>query len=684
MRSPSTTPAIDRRACVWVRACALALILAGGDVRARTLTFSADTLRQPLASMQELRVELVEEAGHRTLTLAAARLDVPLLGVSGPLDWQCPLARADEGSWNCAGALRLRDAKAGTLAAQLTARVRGGRVELELDHDRTRVAIGIPFGGGAPVQATIDAMPAIWFDRPLQQVWANGRLGNGRVAAKFDVRDDGALDGTYGLTGFAFDSRDGRIAGDRLEVTGSFGVVDPGGKPQLRIDGRVAGGELLFGPVYTKLSGPPVRFAVDARADGGGRWTLRHLEWRDPDVIEIAASGVLRPAASAWLTQLEVDLEQARLPAAAQRYAGSWLAAHGFADLKLGGALSGSLALAANGMQRLAVHAKNIDVRDGSGRFELAGLDGDVDWAASGARPSTGLTWRSAELYRIPLAAGRAALHADHGALMLDRALDIGLLGGDLVIDEFTLRPGADQGERVSAGLALTGVSLPQLSKALGWPEFGGTLGGALPHVGYDGSVVTLDGGLLLDVFDGTLNVTDLRLERPFGVAPSLGADIDFRQLDLKLLTGAFSFGEITGRLGGHVHGLRLLDWKPTAFDAVLRADSGGRISQRAVGSLSSVGGSAGVGGGIQGVVLKMFDTFGYSRLGLSCRLADNVCRMGGIGASKPDSSGGGYTIVEGSGLPRITVVGFQRAVDWPTLVDRLQAATSGRPPIIE
>jgi hypothetical protein len=55
---------------------------------------------------------------------------------------------------------------------------------------------------------------------------------------------------------------------------------------------------------------------------------------------------------------------------------------------------------------------------------------------------------------------------------------------------------------------------------------------------------------------------------------------------------------------------------------------------------------------------------------------------MGGVPGS--DSSAGGYTIVEGSGLPRITVVGHQRRVDWPVLVSRLQAATAGQGPVVD
>ena len=106
-------------------------------------------------------------------------------------------------------------------------------------------------------------------------------------------------------------------------------------------------------------------------------------------------------------------------------------------------------------------------------------------------------------------------------------------------------------------------------------------------------------------------------------------------------------------------------------------AGEGGRISQKAVNNLTSVGGG-GIAGGLQGTVLKLFKTFGYRRIGLSCTLKGDVCSMGGLGPTKD-----GYTIVEGSGLPRLTVVGHQREVDWPTLVRRLKAATQGDGPVV-
>ena len=46
---------------------------------------------------------------------------------------------------------------------------------------------------------------------------------------------------------------------------------------------------------------------------------------------------------------------------------------------------------------------------------------------------------------------------------------------------------------------------------------------------------------------------------------------------------------------------------------------------------------------------------------------------MGGL-----HSAGDGFTIVEGAGIPRLDVVGFNGNVDWPTLVERLAAVGSG------
>ena len=153
-------------------------------------------------------------------------------------------------------------------------------------------------------------------------------------------------------------------------------------------------------------------------------------------------------------------------------------------------------------------------------------------------------------------------------------------------------------------------------------------------------------------------------------------------------LTEVLDFGSITGRLDGHVHDLRLVDWTPVAFDAemhsVRRPGVKQRISQRAVQNISSVGDSSFVGS-LQGRLIGLFNDFGYARLGISCRLANEVCTMAGLGDSLSSQGGNSFTIVAGAGLPRLDVVGFNRQVDWPTLVERLEAVGKGDvKPVVE
>jgi len=104
------------------------------------------------------------------------------------------------------------------------------------------------------------------------------------------------------------------------------------------------------------------------------------------------------------------------------------------------------------------------------------------------------------------------------------------------------------------------------------------------------------------------------------------------------------------------------------------------RISQRAVQNISSLGG-AGAGAAIQRSFLRFFDTFGYDRIGLTCRLVGGVCAMGGL----DDAGDHGYLMVKGGGLPALNVMGYNRRVSWDVLVSRLQAIAAGNSrPVIE
>jgi hypothetical protein len=113
--------------------------------------------------------------------------------------------------------------------------------------------------------------------------------------------------------------------------------------------------------------------------------------------------------------------------------------------------------------------------------------------------------------------------------------------------------------------------------------------------------------------------------------------------------------------------------WQPVRFDARIASSAGSyprKISQRAVQNISALGG-AGAAAAIQRSLLRFFEQFGYDRLGLSCRLENGVCQMDGI-----ERAPQGFVIVKGGGIPAISVIGYNRAVDWAELVERLKRIT--------
>jgi hypothetical protein len=219
----------------------------------------------------------------------------------------------------------------------------------------------------------------------------------------------------------------------------------------------------------------------------------------------------------------------------------------------------------------------------------------------------------------------------------------------------------------------VTPVSMEQFTTALGLPVMHGTLAAVIPAVSYQQSTLKVDGALLFKVFDGAIVAQNLVLETPFGRVPRLAADVEMRSLDLDLLTRTFSFGNITGRLDATVKALELVSWSPVRFDARVESSEGEyprRISQAAVQNISALGG-AGAGAAIERSFLRFFKEFGYSALGLSCKLENGVCLMGGI-----EDVPQGYVIVKGGGIPAIRVLGYNRNVGWHELIERLKRVT--------
>jgi len=669
----------DAPSITVLRIAVLALALLPAIGHARTLDLRADSLRSAVAVANGLhaRLDWPDAAPSGSLRIDADAIDASRYGYQfSNVHWECPLTRDGNGGWHCDGDVRAGNAKPLRLSlviapASTVARLSDGRSAVGLQRiaktpDSTRLLF--------------EQVPAAWLQAFTSTLWAEGRLQKGTLAGRLEVHAParGPLDvqGPLQLRGLALETPDGSIAAGALDADLQFGYSQDAGKRAISTDVTFRGGELLAGGLYAALPKTPVIANIRASQSGRNDWLFPVLRWNDGAAL--TANGDARYS-SAWALQaLNLQLQSKDLGTARDRYLTGWLGPAGFADLQLRGGMQAEIAKAASGLQSVHAHLLGVDAIDGKQRFALHGLDGDLRWTADTATVASGFHWNDGALFGITLGPARFALRSQSRRLQLDGAANIALLGGVLRLDRFDLTaPDAGNGARYVIGISLLKLQVAQLAKAFGWPAFGGTLDGTLPAARYENEVLSFDGGLTAQVFGGNLAIDKLAMERPFGADPSLNADVTIKGFDLKALTGVFGFGEITGRLDGHVHDLRLLDWSPIAFDAELHSDDNSpdrrRISQRAVADLSNVGGG-GFAGGLQSQALKLFQDFGYARLGLSCKLANNVCHMDGVG-----SAGAGYTIVEGSGLPHITVIGYAREVDWPTLVSRLRAATEGK-----
>jgi len=636
-----------------------------------------DRVVTPVATLEQVRVRVDWPAGASTgeLQLWAGRVDAPDLGYRyRDLHWRCPLRRDGEDGWRCEGALR-----AGRAAPmQLAVRFDAATTHASLGQGKARIALDRD--AASPDLTTFDLtrVPVQWAQVLLAKAWPEARFKSGELDARLTIDAPAnrplRISGPLALRGIGLETADATIAGENL---GGRFAIDYRTTPALSllaVDGELRGGEFLAGNTYVALPATPVGLRIDALQRAGAGWELPSIEWRDGDAL--TAEGSARFGTDASLQVFAIDVHSGDMSPLRQRYLSGWLGLFGMGEVDLHGAMDLRVQVRDGLLQVADASLHGVDLRDPNERFVFTGLQGDVRYSA-GAPVQSELRWQGGKLYGLDFEAARLPFASAEGLLRFREDAIVPLLGGRMTFRDLTIRPPqGEAGADIRFALVLDDIDFGRVSEALGLPAFQGRLSGTIPNARYANERIDFDGGLSMQLFDGQVAFSSLALERPFGSAPSLSADIALDDLDLLPLTEVLGFGSITGRLDGRITGLRLVDWTPVAFDARFITDARPgvkqRISQRAVQNISSVGDASFVTS-LQGQLIGLFDDFGYRRIGIGCRLANEVCSMSGL-----HSANNAFTIVEGAGIPRLSVVGFNRQVDWPTLVERLTAVGSG------
>lgn len=664
----------------------IGLLVTSAPAQARTLSARIARITAPVASLEQVSVRLEWPADAETgeLILSARRVVAPDLGYRfDDLTWRCPLQRpANQRGWRCEGEIR----SAGRRPLKLGVDLATATTDAVLSRGAANLALHRNAGSPDITRLDLTRVPLAWSQALLAQAWPAANLKAGTMSGRLDIDTASKrplrVEGRLALSGLGLDTPDGGIAAEGLGAQFDIDFRKSAGLSLLTLDGRMRGGEVLVNSAYIALPATPVAVSLAARQQGAGGWEIPQLLWDDGGALKVEGSLGFDPQLNLDDADLRVNSDD--LVPLSPRYLSGWLGMAGLSGLQLHGAITAHMRMQGGSVIRADADLREVSVIDGQQRFRFDGLNGRPVFSAH-APVQSNLAWRGGAIHGLAFGAAELPLASAGGSIGLREAVTVPMLGGNLRFEALNLRPPAgERGLEFDFGLAVEGLDVGQLAAAMDWPAFEGRLDGRIPRARYANDRLDFDGALTTGMFDGNVQVSGLAMERPFGTAPTLSADIVMDDLNLESLTKVFGFGEITGALDGSIRNLRLVDWSAEGFDADLHTDPSWkgrrRISQRAVQDLSSVGGGGGLGNSLQAQALKLFDDFGYRRIGISCRLAEQVCDMDGLG-----SAGNGFIIVQGSGLPRLTVVGYNRRVDWPTLVERLTAVTQGESkPVIE
>jgi hypothetical protein len=644
------------------------LTVPGAQASDITATFSLNTRGAPSAHLQAQQVVLAEPIG----TLRSVEV-------------VCGAVVIHEPTFACRGGrLEARGGPTKSIAMQASMEYDSARQQTSAEGSAFAVA-----GGTAEFSSRIDArgwsLEAAAHALDVQQIRA-------LALPWFKVPESLAFDGHIDISGEAANRNDAfamnaEVRTADLNVMNDVGTVvaekvstgvrvaaervGRGYDIEARLDaGR---GQALSGPVLFDFGANTLKLEARGRYEDG-TLALAEISLFQKNLTEAHGHATVTLGQQPQVTQAHLDVASLLFPAAYTSFLQIGLAATDFGQLKTTGIARGTLDIENNVVQRAQLQINDLAMQDAKGKFAMSDVQAGLNWARdekATVQPSY-VSWGHASAYGINGGAARFDFVTNGFGFELSKAARVPIFDGAVVVNTLnTHRLGAADAD-LTFDAKIEPISMPQLSRAFGWPEMSGQLAGNIPGLTYRNRVLTVDGDLVASVFDGTIVGRGFRLQDPAGPWPRLFADVTARRLDLSLVTRTFAIGSITGRLDADIKNLELFNWSPVAFDAKLYSTPGDRskklISQKAVTSLSNVGGGGGgVTAALQSGVLKFFDDFRYEALGLTCKLENDVCLMGGI-----EPAGIGYYMVRGRGLPRIDIIGNQGRVAWPQLVAQI------------
>ena len=496
------------------------------------------------------------------------------------------------------------------------------------------------------------------------------------------------IGGRVAVAGAKFASPDASKVGENLSVGGPFELTADRQKQTSKIAGKFTAesGELLWGKFFGDVKSQRPVLELDADyLRGEDRVLCRRCQ------LQLAAVGALEVAGAIAGVGTTAEL---RLQATSKNFSPSgffefflretfnrqYPALDNFA---IGGQMAFDLALdgpldAFSAVGELTLKGGELRAKSNAWRIGPIALDlplsihlGENKMAARAPARRGKLTVESIRFAGQTVAPFTTTLALTDNSLRSHQPIAIGVFGGAIIVDKLFWPDLINDPKRVSFAAETRRLQLDELTQALNWPRFSGTLTGSIPEVQAAGDLLSTRGEIQAELFGGRVRVSKLEIGNPFSPLASIKFDARLDGVELEQLTRTFAFGRISGILEGSIENMILIDGQPSELSAELHSvDRGGeqRISVEALNKITVLS-SGEDAGALYGGLAGFFDSFRYSKLGFKVALKNDRLTLRGV-----ESRAGQEMLVVGSFLPpTVNIVSHTQNIAFSELLRRLE-----------
>jgi hypothetical protein len=505
------------------------------------------------------------------------------------------------------------------------------------------------------------------------------------------------VNGRVQINGGRFASADGTKLGENLLLSGSVQVVSNTERRPTRVAGKLSlqRGEMLWGKLFADLGGqrPVLEFDGDYSRD---KDSIRLRQAR----LTLASTGAIE--VSGTVNQL------ARAPSVEIQAHSDNLSAGGFFTffvqenfkrqypildkLSIGGQIAFQLHARGNWDRLITEGRMSLqggELRRGPNEWQIGPLALTLPFQVSYPEKSNSanrtppgiLSIRGGRFGSRSFEPITSAISLSNNTLIFHQPVRLVIFGGTVEITNLAWPDVVNDPKAMSFALDLRLLQLQELTDALGWPRFSGTLSGAIPQIRSTGDTLRSEGQVDADLFGGQLQIDQMEIENLFSTVPSLKLAARFQNIRLEQVSDTFAFGKISGILEGAVNDLVITEGQPARFQAqvetVDRPESSQWISVEALNKitiLSSGQDSNVLYGGLAG----LFDNFRYSKMGFRASLRNDRLTLRGI-----ESRDGKEFLVVGTLLPpTVNIISHTQEIGFSELLRRLERITTEKPQV--